>query len=258
VLAAVFETVLVFLFTAMNPFGIKTEECNGNDWASGCTYRLPALSGCTGMSTFEQLKQSVEKAKAVLNAEARESSRNYFSASFSALPGVGMGVAGMQMGVNFAGAPTNGNGSTNANSSSSNSGSSGTTHTNSNGGGSSGGATANNNNGTNNGSSSATAAVRGVVEHALLVDLNHLTHHQHSPHHHHHHHHHQSHSLHHQTHNGGHHSQASHAHALSLSPDDRLGNLDGGAASTSPVSSSDHHHHHSKNRSTSNSSSAGK
>lgn len=63
----------------MNPFGIKTEECNGNDWTTG--YRLPTLSGCGGMSTFEALKQSVEKAKAVLTAEARDS-RNYFGAGF--------------------------------------------------------------------------------------------------------------------------------------------------------------------------------
>lgn len=78
----------------MNPFGIKTEvECNGNEWTTGCTYRIPAIP-CTGMSTFEQLKQSVEKAKAVLNAEAVVSrdTRNYFSASFSALPNMGMGM----------------------------------------------------------------------------------------------------------------------------------------------------------------------
>lgn len=256
----------------MNPFGIKTEECNGNDWTSGCTYRLPALSGCTSMSTFEQLKQSVEKAKAVLNAEARETSRNYFSASFSALPG--MGVPGMGMGVNFAGgggAPlTNNNGNTNTtnntNSNSSNGGG-GANSSNSGGGGggssSSGGVQSSNNNsgtGTSNGSSSVSAsAMRGVVEHALLVDLNHLTHHhhhhQHSPHSHHHssQHHHQSHSLH-QSHNGGGGGGLqSHVHPLSLSPDDRLGSLD---TSTSPVSSSEHHHH-SKHRSTSNNSSSG-
>lgn len=39
--------------------GIK-EECNGSDWA-GCAYRFACNS-----STFEQLKQSVEKAKAAL------------------------------------------------------------------------------------------------------------------------------------------------------------------------------------------------
>jgi hypothetical protein len=74
----------------MNPFGIKTEECNGNDWTTG--YRLPSLS-CGGMSTFEQLKQSVEKAKAVLTAEARDS-RNYFSAGF----GMGMGIGSSSSG----------------------------------------------------------------------------------------------------------------------------------------------------------------
>jgi hypothetical protein len=89
---------------AMNPFGIKTEECSNNDWTTGCTYRLPTLSGCGGMSTFEQLKQSVEKAKAVLTAEARDS-RNYFSAGFGTLPNVGMG-----MGMNLGGGPTSGNG----------------------------------------------------------------------------------------------------------------------------------------------------
>lgn len=76
----------------MNPFGIKTEECNGNDaWTTGCTYRLP-LTGCGGMSTFEQLKQSVEKAKAVLTAEARDRP-NYFGAGFGSLPSVGMGMS---------------------------------------------------------------------------------------------------------------------------------------------------------------------
>ncbi|CAG7828346.1 unnamed protein product [Allacma fusca] len=87
----------------MNPFAIKTEECNGNDWTTGCTYRLPTIA-CGGMSTFEQLKQSVEKAKAVLTAEARDT-RNYFSASFSALPSVGMG-----MGMNFGSHATTGGG----------------------------------------------------------------------------------------------------------------------------------------------------
>lgn len=87
----------------MNPFGIKTEECNGNDWTTGCTYRLPTLSGCggmSGMSTFEQLKQSVEKAKAVLTAEARDS-RNYFGAGFGSLPSVGMGMS-----MNLGGGPS--------------------------------------------------------------------------------------------------------------------------------------------------------
>jgi len=97
----------------MNPFGIKTEECNGNDWTTGCTYRLPPLSGCGGMSTFEQLKQSVEKAKAVLTAEARDT-RNYFSAGFGALPSVGVG---MGMSMNLGG--TSGGGSSQTTSSNS-------------------------------------------------------------------------------------------------------------------------------------------
>jgi len=80
----------------MNPFGIKAEDCSGSpDWA-GCGYRIPGI-GCTGMSTFEQLKQSVEKAKAVLTAEvvANRETRNYFSASFTSLPNT------MGMGMNF-------------------------------------------------------------------------------------------------------------------------------------------------------------
>ena len=103
----------------MNPFGIKTEDCNPTDWATGCGYRLPTI-GCSGMSTFEQLKQSVEKAKAVLTAEVVASTRdtrNYFSASFSALPS----SVSMGMGMNFTGGNTNsssnggssGNGSSN-------------------------------------------------------------------------------------------------------------------------------------------------
>lgn len=86
-----------FLGMNMNPFGIKSEDCSSPDW-SGCNYRIPGI-GCGGMSTFEQLKQSVEKAKAVLTAEvvANRESRNYFSASFSSLPNT------MGMGMNFSG-----------------------------------------------------------------------------------------------------------------------------------------------------------
>jgi len=40
--------------------GIKEESCSTNDWP-GCAYRFACNS-----STFEQLKQSVEKAKAAL------------------------------------------------------------------------------------------------------------------------------------------------------------------------------------------------
>jgi len=87
-------------FVAMNPFGIKAEEYNGNEWPTTCAYRLPSLT--SGMSTFEQLKQSVEKAKAVLSAEVRGDThaRNYFSATaFGAIPS----SMSMTMGMSFNG-----------------------------------------------------------------------------------------------------------------------------------------------------------